>query len=199
MATAAMVCGIVGIFLFFLLVLPIVAVVLGAISLGRAKAAPGPGTGSGRAWAGLILGIIGLLLFVGLVIGVVLGWFGEDVGADELEVGQCVELDTDATEISTLPLVDCDETHQGEVYFVTDLEGGDTFPGQDAVIERGQELCVGEPFEDYVGTPYLRSALEIFTVYPTEETWDAGDREVSCLVIRPDGGDMTSSVRGSGS
>jgi hypothetical protein len=195
-----MVCGIAGIPLFFILVLPIVAVVLGAIALAKAKAAPGPGSGLGRAWAGLILGIVGVLLFVGIiVVGAILGWYDEDVAADDLEVGQCVELDIDATEIASLPLADCDEVHQGEVFFVEELEDGGSYPGEESVIQRGQELCSGDAFEAFVGSPYLESELEIYTLYPTEETWDRGDREVACIVIRPDGGDMTSSVRGSGS
>jgi hypothetical protein len=199
MATAAMVCGIAGILLFFLLVLPIVAVVLGAIALSKAKRAPGPGSGLGRAWAGLILGIIGVLLFIGIiVVGAILGWYGDDVAATELEVGQCVELDPNATQVTTLPLVDCDEVHQGEVYFVQDLPG-EEFPGVESAGSQGQELCAGDAFEVYIGTPYLRSTLELYTVYPSEETWDDGDREIACIAIRPDGGDLTGSVRGSGS
>jgi hypothetical protein len=199
MATAAMVCGIVGLVLFFLLVLPIVAVVLGAIALSKAKRAPGPGSGRGRAWAGLILGIIGLLLFVGVVVvGAILGWYDDDVAATELEVGQCVELDVDATQLSRLPLVDCDEVHQGEVYFVQDLDG-DEFPGEESAGRQGQDLCAGDAFEDYVGTPFMRSALQFYVAYPSEETWADGDREIVCIAIRPDGGDLAESVRGSGS
>ena len=200
LATAAMVCGIAGLPLFFVLVPSIVAVVLGAVALAKAKAAPGPRSGLGRAWAGLILGVIGVLLFIGvIVVGALLGWYDDDVAADELEVGQCVELDADATQVTTLPLVDCDDPHQGEVFHVATLEGGDEFPGEETVAARGQEVCVGDAFEDYVGTPYLRSELELYTVYPSSFTWERGDREIVCLVIRPDGGDLTESVRDSGS
>ena len=133
-----------------------------------------------------------------IVSGAILGWYDEDVAADELEVGDCVELDVDATEVTTLPLVDCDESHQGEVFHVERLEGGDEFPGEESVAAQGQEMCAGEAFEDYVGTSYLRSELEIYTVYPSAFTWGRGDREIVCLAIRPDGGDLTESVRDSG-
>ena len=200
LATAAMVCGIAGLPLFFVLVPSIVAVVLGAVALSKAKAAPGPGSGLGRAWAGLILGIVGVVAFVGIIIvGALLGWYDEDVSADELEVGDCVELDTGATRVTTLPLVDCDEPHRGEVFHVATLEGGDEFPGEESVTARGEEVCVGDAFEDYVGTPFLRSALDVTTVYPTAFTWARGDREIACLAVRPDGGDLTESVRNSGS
>ena len=134
-----------------------------------------------------------------IVVGAILGWYDEDVTADELEVGQCVELDVDATEVTSLPLVDCDEDHQGEVFHVTTVEGGDTFPGDETIAARGQEACAGDAFEDYVGAPYLRSELEIYTVYPSAFTWERGDREIVCLAIRPDGGDLTGTVRDSGS
>jgi len=189
-----MVCGIAGIPLFFVLVLPIVAIVLGAVALSRVQRAGG--RGRGRAWAGLVLGIVGVLLFVGIVvIGALLGWYGDDVAADDLEVGQCVELDVDDTEISSLPLVDCDEPHQAEVYLVEDIEGGDEIPDTDSLIARGQELCAGDAFEAYVGTSYEQSELEFYTVYPSEDTWEDGDREIVCLAIRPDGGDLTATVR----
>ena len=58
-----------------------------------------------------------------IVVGAIVGWYGEDVAVDDLEVGQCVELDVDATEMTTLPVVDCDEAHQGEVFFVDDGRG----------------------------------------------------------------------------
>jgi hypothetical protein len=200
MATAAMVCGIVGIVLFFLLVLPIVAVVLGAVALAKAKQAPGPADGRGRAWAGLVLGIVGLLLFVGIVIGgAIAGWYDDDVVSSlDLEVGQCIELDVGAEEVGEVPLVSCDRDHQGEVFVVSAISA-DRFPGDESIGRQAEELCTGEAFEAYVGTSYPQSRFDWYGIVPTSDSWSDGDRDLVCLVVRPDGGDLDASVRGSGS
>lgn len=200
MATAALVCGIVGLLLFFVLALCVVAIVLGAIALSRAKEAPGPGDGRGRAVVGLVLGIIGAALFTGvIVVGGALGWYDEDaVSSFDLEVGQCVELDVDATEVADVPLVECDAAHQGEVFLVEAIEAA-TFPGDESIGRRAQDACTGDAFTTFVGTTYRRSALDWYAVVPIEESWRLGNRDIVCLVVRPDGGALTSSVRGSGS
>lgn len=200
MATASLVCGIAGLLLFFLFVLPVLAVVFGAIAISRAREAPGPGSGVGRAKAGLVLGIIGLLLFGGIVvIGAIAGWYDDDdVAAIDLEVGQCVTLDVDATEVARLPVVECSEVHQGEVYAVADIEGGDEYPGESTVIARAEELCAGDRFTEFVGVAYLESIYEIYTIYPIDDTWEDGDREVVCLVVDAAGDDLTGSLEGVG-
>jgi hypothetical protein len=118
---------------------------------------------------------------------------------NDLEVGDCVELDTDSLELSTLPVVDCDEPHQGEVFLVEELfEDGGDFPGAESLDRRIQDTCAGEAFEQYVGVPYLESRYELFYAAPSPETWDRGDRTAVCFVIRADGGTLDDSVRGSG-
>ena len=203
MATAALVCGIVGVLLFVVLVVSIVAVVLGFVAASKAKAAQAAGgraEGLGRARAGWILGIIGLVLFGGIVVaGGIAGWYDEERDVNDLEVGDCVELDTDALELSALPLVECDEPHQGEVFLVDELfERGGEFPGTESISRRIEDTCGGDAFEDYVGVPYLESQYELYYAAPSPQTWDAGDRTVVCFVIRPDGGTLDESVEGSG-
>ena len=175
LATAALVCGIVG---------------RGALLLARAvdrwppcsarSPCRGPGRRRGRAAhtggrsAGLILGIVGLVLFVGIVIGgALLGWYDDDVVSSfDLEVGQCVELDVDETEVGDLPLVDCDEPHQAEVLRRRRRRRRD-FPGDESIERQAQDACTGDAFEAYVGEPYRTSPLEWFAVMPTESSWRA--------------------------
>ena len=199
LATAALVCGIVGIPLFFVVVVSVLATVFGAIAVSRARQAPGPGSGHGRALAGLILGILGLVLFVGvIVVGGLLGWYEEDrVSSLDLELGQCVELDIDETQVTDLPLVDCDVDHQGEVFAVVEVDGDD-FPGDESLRRQAEDLCTGDAFEDYIGVPSTRSPLDWFAVTPTEASWSLGDQRIACLAVRPDGGDLDESVRDSG-
>ncbi len=78
MAVASLVCGILGLVLFWAcfvgLVISIVAVVLGVVGRSKAKQLPGE-SGSGVALAGMITGVVGTL--VGIVM-VVLLFVGDD-------------------------------------------------------------------------------------------------------------------------
>ena len=56
------------------------------------------------------------------------------------------------------------------------------------------EQCLGA-FEGFVGLPYEQFALEVTWLEPTAESWDAGDRELLCIVADPAGG-VTGSLEG---
>ncbi len=202
MATASLVLGIVGLPMFFALVPSILALVLGLVAWSRAKAAPGPNDGRGRALAGWVLGLVGVVAFLGLIVGGgFAGWYDEDeVGVNELEVGQCVDVDHDARQLSTVPRHDCDEDHGGEVYLVQAVEGTahDEYPGDESMRRQAEDVCAGDGFEEYVGTPYARSALEFVYLTPTDDSWEQDDRTVICIAVRPDGGTLDESVEGSG-
>ena len=51
-------------------------------------------------------------------------------------------------------------------------------------------------FADYVGIGFDASRLEMFYLYPSEETWGRGDRQIACIVTAPAGGELTGSVAG---
>lgn len=72
MARAALVCGLAGLPLFFLLVPSAVAVVLGWIAASHARRTPPPHDGLAAARIGWVLGVVGVVLFAVLV--VVLVW-----------------------------------------------------------------------------------------------------------------------------
>lgn len=50
-------------------------------------------------------------------------------------------------------------------------------------------------FESFVGMPYDQSALEVTWLEPTEESWEAGDRELVCMITDP-AGQTTGSLEG---
>ena len=58
------------------------------------------------------------------------------------------------------------------------------------------DLCIAR-FEDYVGVAYTDSPLEVFTIIPTEASWESGDREVICSLYNSDFTKLTGSMRGS--
>ena len=200
MAIAAMVCGIAGLVLFIVAVPSIVAVVLGFIAASKAKrSGETTGTGLGMARAGWILGIIGVGLFVLVVTLAATGVIDDEVSVSSLDPGDCVDLDPTEDEIDELPLVDCDEPHDGEVYFVDEVDiEGDDFPGVPALAAEIERQCTGSPFEEYVGTPYRSSEIGLFFLHPIEDGWERGDREFVCIAVEMDGSRLTESVEGSG-
>jgi hypothetical protein len=111
-----------------------------------------------------------------------------------LEVGTCFD-DTDETEVSSVPEVDCSEPHDNEVFAVFDYTASDTFPGSSAMNDAAQDLCVAE-FEAYVGLSYQESALDVFPITPTEGSWDSGDREIICALYNLDLSKLTGSMQG---
>ena len=114
-----------------------------------------------------------------------------------LEVGQCFN-DPEATdEISDVEIIDCAEPHNNEVFHLFNI-AGDDYPGDSVVPDLARDGCVGA-FDAYVGTPYLDSVFEVFTLYPTEDSWDRGDdREVVCALFDLTATDWSGSARSSG-
>lgn len=113
----------------------------------------------------------------------------EDTDVFALRVGDCLnemESNTDET-ISEVPMIDCEEPHDFEVYHAGDLDGDDVFPGEEEVADLAAEECHGA-FEDFVGADYESSSLDFTTLFPTEEGWENGnDREAVCLILDPAG------------
>lgn len=109
-----------------------------------------------------------------------------------LRVGDCMNT-VDEDVVSEVPVVPCGESHDDEVYFDFTLDDGD-FPGDDAVLEASDTGCLAE-FEPFVGLAYDSSTLDFYAYRPTEESWAAGDRVVSCVIWDP-AGQVTGSLAG---
>lgn len=113
----------------------------------------------------------------------------------DLETGNCLNFPegTDLNqgfELSTVDIVECSESHQAEVVgtqLVTssdfpDVEE-DAFPGQAALEEKANDACLSA-FEEYVGTDYDSSELDLYPLTPTAESWDkANDRAIVCVAV----------------
>lgn len=115
----------------------------------------------------------------------------------ELAVGDCFDDSSGTdTELSDVPVVDCAEPHDNEVFFTFDMADGD-FPGDDAILAEAESRCL-PAFEDYVGLDYASSQLDIFPITPTEGSWSNGDREVICALYDLDLAKLEGSMQGSG-
>ena len=118
----------------------------------------------------------------------------------DLAVGDCFDdgdmVLGDVQELSDVPLVECDQPHDNEVYAVVTI-GGERFPGDVAVHDQADDVCLGA-FEGFVGFDYETSVLDFGWLVPTEETWAAGDRVVACFVYRMDLEKVSGSLQGAG-
>lgn len=113
----------------------------------------------------------------------------------ELAVGDCFD-DTTDEQISDVPVVDCAEPHDNEVFHVFDVADGD-FPGEAALLEEAEATCI-PAFEAYVGRDYATSRLDVFPITPTSSSWAGGDREIVCALYDVDLAQLEGSMRGSG-
>lgn len=111
-----------------------------------------------------------------------------------LPVGTCFD-DQDATEISSVPVVDCSEPHDNEVFALIDYGETDTYPGSDQMEQIGNDRCI-TLFASYVGIDYGASVLEVFPITPTEASWADGDREIICALYNADLSKLTGSMQG---
>jgi hypothetical protein len=116
-----------------------------------------------------------------------------------LPVGTCLIVPSRPLDVASVTPIDCAAEHTGEVFIsvVLTQAAGAPFPGRDALEQDGRLLCQGEAFEAYVGVPYTESNLFAFVLAPTEESWAAGDRDVSCF-LSDITGPMVGSQRGTG-
>lgn len=110
----------------------------------------------------------------------------EDIDVLSLSVGDCLS-DLSGSMFATLPVVPCSEPHEGEVYALFDVSlDGITYPGEDAIIDEAEQGCDSR-LQNYAPSAYRDSGVEIFYLYPSEDTWSFGDREVVCITYYPDG------------
>ena len=97
---------------------------------------------------------------------------------------------------ATLEVVDCEHPHSAEAYYVGDgWPADDPYPGDDAIVDHWLGVCEQE-FLVYTGTPLYPSEFDVTGWFPFDVgTWNAGDRQLSCIAYRLDGGDLEGSLR----
>jgi Septum formation len=96
---------------------------------------------------------------------------------------------------SALRPVDCATAHENEVVALITYTGEGGFPGIQALTDYASGPCV-EAFEPYVGISFEESALQMFALTPSDQTWIKGHRTIGCVVMTVDGSLITGSVRG---
>lgn len=126
---------------------------------------------------------------------------GGSLDVFEVRVGDCFEdpsdpLTAESIEVGDLSAVPCAEPHDNEAYHDFDLAPG-PWPGDEAVFAEADRECY-EQFESYVGSSYVDSRLDFSYLYPTQQSWQDGDREVICFLFAANLEKLTGSKRDSG-
>lgn len=116
------------------------------------------------------------------------------VDAFQVRVGDCFDDSSSLDEISSLPGVPCSDPHDNEAFAVFDVSVT-TYPGDDAMGELANTSCI-ERFETFVGKDYESSTLDVFTMYPSTDSWTQNDREVVCAVYDMNAAKLVGSAKG---
>jgi hypothetical protein len=152
----------------------LISVICGIVGLNKAKQGQG---GRGLAIAGLVLsGLWVLALAAGIIIYFTIG--KGTVTATDVKVGDCLKEIPGSTRVSTVDTVGCDQAHAGEVFAVLLMPDGG-YPGQSA-IEEYQNKCEPE-LASYAPGAITDDSVQLYVLYPTTETWEQGDRAVTCI------------------
>lgn len=146
-----------------------------------------------RATAVASLGLAALALTGCSLISTVLN--GGEADVFTLKVGDCLNDQAKSGDIDSLPTVDCKKPHDSEIYASVILDDGD-YPGDEAIGTTADDECYGE-FADFVGVSFDESKYTYATIFPTEDSWGAGDREVLCRIVLADENGAITQVTGS--
>jgi len=106
------------------------------------------------------------------------------VTAGALKVGDCIsDANSRIGDVTMFVGVKCDERHDGEVYTLITLEGGDKarVPSEAFINGKGQRGCRARLKRQTTARQFRDRQLGFKFVYPTPESWAEGDREITCV------------------
>ncbi|MFG3013364.1 DUF4190 domain-containing protein [Streptomyces cinerochromogenes] len=182
--------------------LPGVGLALGLVALRQIRRRGERGTG--LAVGGAVLSGVGLALWALLIAtgGAAEMWHGFKEGARggttiSLAEGECFDapdgaLTGDTYDVDKVP---CAGAHDGEVFASFRLPGG-AYPGDDAVADTAEERCWSLQDGYAMDGWAVPQDVDVYYLSPTEESWSAGDREVTCVFGNTDESeDLTGSLR----
>jgi hypothetical protein len=118
----------------------------------------------------------------------------------DLEIGDCGDW-PDADVYRSVTVHPCANAHDFEVYALRDFpdDSEAVYPGETAAEGWADQECLNA-FEGYVGITWEESPDLTYTyLYPTEDSWAEGDREILCALAHiNEGTPLVGSKQGSG-
>jgi hypothetical protein len=139
----------------------------------------------------LVFGVLfAVVIVVAAVVGaaVALGGAGASssggvVSAAKLTVGHCVDGLRAGNDLAGLPVLPCEQPHEGEVFAVFELPAG-PYPGDAELGRQAQQECL-KRFETYAPSSVADDRVELFYLHPSPLSWTSGDRGVTCVATDP--------------
>lgn len=103
------------------------------------------------------------------------------MGALDYQLGDCFEnFDPEATKSR---VVACTTGHSAQLVAVYRYAESDSYPGIAALREKGREICQDATLTDTVANYVLMQR----NAYPSDTSWEHGDRRVDCYVTADKG------------
>jgi Domain of unknown function (DUF4190)/Septum formation len=179
--------------------------VLGAIfcfvALGRIKRLGQ--RGRGLAIAGLVLSALWLVVIVIVVVVNNLGSAtrspatgaitqGGKLSAFSLAVGDCFNNPPGATSLTSVTAIPCSQAHNAQIYAKFNLAGSMvSYPGDTALTRDATNGC--NAHISVLDKSKITNSMTIRFLFPQQDSWIAGKRTVSCMVVNS-AANLTSSV-----
>ncbi|WP_427172642.1 septum formation family protein [Arthrobacter sp. 92] len=105
----------------------------------------------------------------------------EGVGALEYQLGDCFkDFDPEATKST---VVACNTAHSAQLVAVHRYASSDPYPGITALRDMGRQACLSADLSDAVSKYVLMQRNS----YPSDTSWEKGDRRVDCYVTSDKG------------
>jgi hypothetical protein len=116
-----------------------------------------------------------------------------ELGVFSFVVGDCITGLGAAGEVESATGVPCTDPHEFEVYSETFLtDSSETLPTD--IEAKADEYCYGQ-FSSFVGLDYESSKLDFTYIYPTEESWAGGDKEITCMITAENQATISESLK----
>lgn len=118
----------------------------------------------------------------------------EGASVFDIVEGDCLsEFDTEG-DVKEIDIIPCGQEHHQEVLLITKITAKE-LPDDEAIKKLVRDKCV-PAFNDFVGTSFDDSSLDIQYLSPSQESWDnQEDRDIVCTVYDPAGA-TTGSLEG---
>jgi hypothetical protein len=179
-----MITGLAGLVLCFVVVPSVVALVLGLVAARQIRRSGGRTTGLAAARIGWITGLVGTVAGVAFIVAAVSGAFDDgDVAVFDLDPGDCLDIDpVDEERLESLPVVDCDEPHNGEVIATGRLNPDRESEYPDDVFGTVDPICQAAFLREVDGDAL--GMVEPVSIAPDEDAWEVGG-PYTCLAVGP--------------
>lgn len=104
-----------------------------------------------------------------------------EVDAFDYQLGDCfADFNSEATKATA---VVCDSAHSAQLVGIHRYGDTEAYPGREAFKDKAQEACQNAKLNDRTD----EYTLNFQFIYPSNTSWDKGDRRVDCFVVASNG------------